>query len=61
MMGVIVGDVVGVYFEHFPTKYTDFELFSENSCFTDDTVVNDMNLSPICKVVLTKYYLVQPR
>lgn len=39
MIGAIVGDVIGSYFEHFPTKYTDFELFSEDSCFTDDTVL----------------------
>ena len=39
MIGAIVGDVIGSYFEHYPTKYTDFELFSENSFFTDDTVL----------------------
>lgn len=39
MIGAIVGDVIGSYFEHFPTKHTDFDLFSENSFFTDDTVL----------------------
>ncbi len=39
MIGAIVGDIIGSYFEHYPTKYTDFELYSENSCFTDDTVL----------------------
>ena len=39
MKGAIIGDVVGSYFEHFPTKYTDFDLYSENSFFTDDTVL----------------------
>lgn len=39
MKGAIVGDVIGSYFEHFPTKYTDFDLYSENSFFTDDTVL----------------------
>ena len=39
MLGAITGDVIGSYFEHFPTKSLDFELFSENSCFTDDTVL----------------------
>ncbi|MFG0264413.1 MAG: hypothetical protein ACF8AM_04575 [Rhodopirellula sp. JB055] len=34
-----MGDVVGSYFEHFLTKYTDFELFTDNSFFTDDTVL----------------------
>ncbi|QDV54021.1 ADP-ribosylglycohydrolase family protein [Gimesia fumaroli] len=39
MWGAIVGDVVGSYFEHFPTKSTDFYLFREESTFTDDTVL----------------------
>ena len=39
MIGAIVGDIIGSYFEHFPTKYTDFDLYSENSFFTDDTVL----------------------
>jgi ADP-ribosylglycohydrolase len=39
MIGAIVGDVIGSYFEHFPVKHTDFELFSDDSCFTDDTVL----------------------
>ncbi|MCM2372395.1 ADP-ribosylglycohydrolase family protein [Aporhodopirellula aestuarii] len=39
MIGAIVGDVIGSYFEHYPTKTTNFELYSENSFFTDDTVL----------------------
>ncbi|WP_339730353.1 ADP-ribosylglycohydrolase family protein [uncultured Gimesia sp.] len=39
MWGAIVGDVIGSYFEHFPTKSTDFYLFREESTFTDDTVL----------------------
>lgn len=39
MLGAIIGDVIGSYYEHFPTKSMDFELFSDNSCFTDDTVL----------------------
>lgn len=39
MIGAIVGDIIGSYFEHYPTKYTDFDLYSENSFFTDDTVL----------------------
>lgn len=39
MIGAIVGDVVGSYFEHSPTKSTRFELFTEKSYFTDDTVL----------------------
>jgi len=40
MIGAIVGDVIGSYFEHYPTKHTDFDLYSENSFFTDDTVLS---------------------
>jgi ADP-ribosylglycohydrolase len=40
MIGAIVGDVVGSYFEHYPTKYTDFDLYTDNSFFTDDTVLS---------------------
>ncbi|TWT66430.1 ADP-ribosylglycohydrolase family protein [Allorhodopirellula solitaria] len=39
MIGAIVGDVIGSCFERSPTKRTDFELFSEDSCFTDDSVL----------------------
>ena len=39
MIGAIVGDIMGSYFEHSPTKYTDFDLYSDNSYFTDDTVL----------------------
>jgi ADP-ribosylglycohydrolase len=40
MLGAIVGDVIGSDYEHAPTKRTDFELFSANSRFTDDTVLS---------------------
>ena len=39
MYGAIVGDVVGSYYEHFPTKQTDFDLFREDSSVTDDSVL----------------------
>lgn len=39
MIGAIVGDVVGSYFEHFPTKSIDFDFYSDSSMFTDDTVL----------------------
>jgi ADP-ribosylglycohydrolase len=39
MIGAIVGDIVGSYFEHFPTKSIDFDFVSERSMFTDDTVL----------------------
>lgn len=40
MIGAIVGDVVGSYYEAFPTKVYNFELFHEDSRFTDDTVLS---------------------
>jgi len=39
MLGAIAGDVIGSYFEHFPTKSTRFYLYREESTFTDDTVL----------------------
>ena len=39
MWGAIAGDVIGSYFEHVPTKSTQFYLFREESTFTDDTVL----------------------
>ena len=39
MKGAITGDIVGSYFEHFPTKRMDFKLLGDKSFFTDDTVL----------------------
>ena len=39
ILGAITGDVIGSYYEHSNTKKTDFQLFSTNSRFTDDTVL----------------------
>lgn len=39
MLGAIAGDMVGSRFEHKPHKSKDFELFTEQSRFTDDTVL----------------------
>ncbi len=39
MLGAIAGDIIGSVFEASPIKTTDFELFSEWSRFTDDTVL----------------------
>jgi len=38
MIGAIIGDVVGSAFEFNPIKTKEFELFSDGSKFTDDTV-----------------------
>ena len=39
MLGAIAGDVIGSVHEFIATKTTDFELFVEDTCFTDDTVL----------------------
>ncbi|MBD3352214.1 MAG: ADP-ribosylglycohydrolase family protein [Candidatus Lokiarchaeota archaeon] len=39
MIGAISGDVIGSVFEAYPIKNTDFQLFSEYTTFTDDTVL----------------------
>lgn len=39
MIGAIAGDIVGSVYEFHSTKKVDFPLFSENSRFTDDTVM----------------------
>src|SRR5262245_6138165 len=39
MLGAIAGDVIGSFYEHHPTKSTDFQLFHERCRFTDDSVM----------------------
>ncbi|MDO5582362.1 MAG: ADP-ribosylglycohydrolase family protein [Planctomycetia bacterium] len=39
MIGAIIGDIVGSAFEWNHHKSTDFKLFSDYSCYTDDTVL----------------------
>jgi len=39
MLGAIAGDVIGSVYEHHPIKITEFPLFHEHSCFTDDSVM----------------------
>ena len=39
MFGAVVGDVVGSAYEFHNVKTKDFELFTKNSCFTDDTIL----------------------
>lgn len=39
MVGAIVGDIIGSYYEFKPYKGEDFPLFPEKSRFTDDTVM----------------------
>ena len=39
MLGAIIGDIIGSVYEKASLKTTEFELFTEDSCFTDDTVL----------------------
>ena len=39
MLGSIIGDVIGSAYEYHNTKVEDFQLFTRNSGFTDDTVM----------------------
>ena len=39
VLGALVGDIVGSVYEFQNTKSTDFELFTPNSTFTDDSVM----------------------
>ena len=39
MIGAIAGDIIGSTFEFCNTKRPDFELFSQRSKFTDDTIL----------------------
>lgn len=39
MLGAIAGDIIGSRFEHHPHKSKDFELFTPDCRFTDDTVL----------------------
>ena len=39
MLGALVGDIIGSVYEFYNTKSTDFELFSDTSVFTDDSVM----------------------
>ena len=38
MLGAIIGDIVGSRWEFDPTNDYDFEMFSDENSFTDDTV-----------------------
>lgn len=39
MLGALVGDIVGSFYEFYNTKRTDFELFNDISRYTDDSVM----------------------
>ena len=50
MLGAIAGDIIGSVFESSPVKTKDFDLFSRDSIFTDDTVLT----VAVAKVLLTQ-------
>ena len=50
MLGAIAGDIIGSVFECRPVKTKDFELFTEGSIFTDDTVLS----IAVASVLLTR-------
>ena len=39
MLGAIIGDIIGSVYERESFKSIDFELFTKDSCFTDDTAL----------------------
>lgn len=39
MLGAIIGDIVGSYYEFNSIKTTEFELFDPWICYTDDSVM----------------------
>lgn len=43
IIGAIAGDVIGSAYEFNPTREFDFELFTDKSTFTDDTVLTIAN------------------
>lgn len=61
MRGAIVGDIVGSRFENDPHKNMDFELFSADCRFTDDTVLtlavaDALMTGTSYNVVIRQYY-----
>ena len=43
IIGAIAGDIIGSAYEFNPTRDHDFELFTPQSTFTDDTVLTLAN------------------
>ena len=39
MLGAVIGDIIGSVFEWNRIKTTDFDLFNDKSCYTDDSVL----------------------
>lgn len=47
MLGAIIGDIIGSIYERHPVKNKKFKLFSEDSRFTDDTVMTIATIEAI--------------
>src|SRR6056297_231202 len=53
MLGAVIGDIIGSRFEANPVKTTEFDLFTRNNSFTDDTV---LTLAIACSVLRGEDY-----
>ena len=65
MIGSIAGDIIGSVYEHNPIKTTEFPLFQDSCCFTDDSVLTVALASSILfdipyKNELEKFYYKYP-
>lgn len=65
MIGAIIGDIIGSRFEKKPNKSEDFELFTEDCTFTDDTVLTVATMYSIINTVpfsdsYKKWYKIHP-
>lgn len=58
MVGAIVGDIIGSYYEFRPYKSENFSLFPENNRFTDDTM---MTLAVGCGIMQHYQNETEPR
>ena len=47
MIGAIAGDIIGSVYEWENIKTKDFDLFSPDCCFTDDTVLTGRTIDAI--------------
>lgn len=55
MLGAIIGDIVGSRFEFNNTDNYNFELFTEESTFTDDTLLLLRTLSTMGNTTKIRY------
>lgn len=53
MLGAIIGDIIGSAYEFHNVKYKDFPLWTDRTCFTDDTIL-------ICATAYALMYNIKP-